>query len=241
LSAHPARRLAVEDATVLAALEERYPEAMRQGEAGWRARLDNLARSDESLSWIIEDDEGPLGYLVAWRGRSMVDVPRPEQVIFIDDLQAVKPAVLYPLLQALAADLDAKGWLALPIEGVCRRNAYRVFREHDASIRRLGWELHATYEYWDDELGEELCWMRWRALRAAPPSTENPVDAWVPTERPEGVSEWDSFTASGERDGDPPTLAAIGAAALDYGPEEEVAVLREVAPEDLAHLDDLRA
>ena len=192
------RRIGPHDAARLSAMEGRYPEAMRHGEAVLRNRFDALSRSDIAIAWLCENGEGEcVGYLVAWRGRSMLDVPRPETVVFIDDLQAADPRALWPLLVQLGEDIEAKALQALPIEGVCRRNAYRLFRDHDSAIRRLGYELHAHYEYWDENLGEELCWMRWRSLRVVHDMGRD-ADVWVPRQVEEGVSEWDSFNETVE-------------------------------------------
>lgn len=220
------RRLTADDAARLAEMEGRYPESMRQGEPALRTRLETLSRTGLGLSWLCESAEGDcLGYLVAWRGRSMVDVPNPEPVVFIDDLQAADPRALYPLLVHLAEDIEGRALHALPIEGVCRRNAYRLFRDHDSAIARLGYEMHATHEYWDEQLGEELCWMRWRSLRA-PSTPEAPADGWVPRIDEGGVSEWDSFNE---------TVESLGIS------DEDTVTLRHPPPPVQRHASDALA
>lgn len=206
-------------------METRYPEAMRHGESTLRTRFGTLAKSPGTLAWLCEDGDGHcLGYLIAWRGRSMVDVPNPEPVVFIDDLQAADPRALYPLLVQLSDDIEAKSLLALPIEGVCRRNAYRLFRDHDTAIRRLGYELHAHYEYWDETLGEELCWMRWRSLRVVV-GLDRQTDAWVPRQVEEGVSEWDSFNETVE--------------SLGFSDEDSVVLRHPPAPVEVEASDEI--
>lgn len=218
MSDYALRRIGPHDAGAIAEMGARYPEAMRHGESTLRARLGSLATSPGTLAWLCEDGEGRcLGYLVAWRGRSLVDVPNPESVVFIDDLQAADPRALYPLLVRLAQDIEVKSLLALPIEGVCRRDAYRLFRDHDKAIRRLGYALHAHYEYWDETLGEALCWMRWRSLRVVT-GPDRQADAWAPRQVEEGVSEWDSFNE---------TVESLG------NPDEERVALRHAPPPPL--------
>ncbi|NDD30315.1 MAG: hypothetical protein EB084_18815 [Proteobacteria bacterium] len=219
------RPIEVDDASQLADMEGRYPVSMRHGETGLRSRLEGLAKMQAAFASICHDEHGAcLGYLIAWRGATLVDVPRPEPVVFIDDLQAADPRALYPLLSQLADDIEAKSMQSLPIEGVCRRSAYRLFNEHQSVIRRLGYELHATYEYWDDELGEELCWMRWRSLRVG--ATSDLTDAWAPRPGEGDVAEWDSFNDTVE------SIDFSGGDQVDIGLSASLPSLSEASPED---------
>jgi len=161
------RRLAGDDAALIERLERAYPAAMRHGRDALAARLTELETSGLSFSWIAEEDGECQGYLVAWLTRSMVDTPRPEAVILVDDVRVVNAQgnVLYRLLKEMGEDLVERGHADKHVEGVCRRNAYKLFEEHAAPIRRLGYEMLAKYEYWDETLGEEMCWMRWHPVQ----------------------------------------------------------------------------
>lgn len=147
-------------------LEDVYPQSMRQSEAVLRSKLHGLARTRFQMSWILHSGERCVGYLLAYPQHSLLDVPNPDRIVYIDDIQVIPgfERELYHLLSLLGEDMRRLKIHHLAIEGVCRREAYRVFDRHQAVVRRLGWELAGSYEYWDQDLGEELCWMRWASL-----------------------------------------------------------------------------
>lgn len=200
-------RLTEEYAPLLAQLETSYPPGMRQGESAIREKLKELDDSGYSLSWMLHVDDECLGYLVAWPGESLLDLPNGHRVIFIDDLQ-VRPGhgtQLYALLKLLAEDIVEKDLCSLSIEAVCRRNAYKVFKEHEGAIARLGYELLATYEYWEETVGEELCWMRWKPLQEV--EEDAAADAWIPAAaESDAISDVDSVVEEGTDRGSPLTV-----------------------------------
>ncbi len=150
-------------------MSARYPVAMREDDARLQSKLANLESTRFNMSWILLAEQHCVGYLVAYPRRTLVDVPHYESVIYVDDLQVVKgyERYLFRLLTLLAKDIHRLQLEKKSIEGVCRRDAYKLFDRHRGVIERLGWEQVATYEYWDDDLGEELSWMRWNPRRTS--------------------------------------------------------------------------
>jgi hypothetical protein len=161
-------RLRQSDAAALAAMEDVYPEPMRQGLDLIQQRLGELQLNARPMSWIARRENRCLSYLIAYPSVSQLDTGSPEPVIYIDDLQ-VTPGYsshLFCLLKLLAKDLHQLGLAGLPIEGICRRNSYRVFRDHAELIRKLGWELESKCAYWDEITGESMYWLRWTPFRS---------------------------------------------------------------------------
>ena len=165
----PAYRLTAEHAGYLAAMESAYPGAMRQGESALQAKLALLEQSRFSFSHILLESGVVHGYIVAYPSRSMVDSPRPEFVVYVDDLQVRQgqTADLYRLIKLMVEDKEANALSHLHIEALCRRSASRVLAEHPKVIGRLGYDLLGSYEYWDDDLGEAMSWMRWAPMERA--------------------------------------------------------------------------
>ncbi|MBI3927040.1 MAG: hypothetical protein HY319_16005 [Armatimonadetes bacterium] len=152
---------------------------MRQGEDAIREKLQGIEQSRHLMSRVVESHGQVVGYLLAWPSRSHVDVPRPEKVVYIDDMQ-VLPGFeheLWSLLGALAQDIERCGLRGLHIEGICRRRSFKVFSDHQSLIGRLGYELERTYEYWDDKADEEMCWMRWAPTSLTGPAVVSTSDS----------------------------------------------------------------
>lgn len=150
-------------------MSSRYPVAMREDDARLQSKLATLESTKFNMSWILLAEQHCVGYLVAYPRRTLVDVPQYESVIYVDDIQVVRghERYLFRLLTLLAQDIHRLNLQQKSIEGVCRRDAYKLFDRHRRVIERLGWEQISTYEYWDDDLGEELSWMRWNPCRVA--------------------------------------------------------------------------
>jgi hypothetical protein len=166
-------RLARRHAEALAELERAYPQPMRAGVDRLREKLGWLEQSRFSFSWILFEDELPTAYMVAYPSTSQVDVPDPETVVKVDDLIVDQGRAhdFYRLLSLLVADLEERRLGHLPIEATCRRTAYEVATGHPRVIARLGYELQAQYEYWEGQVGEELCWLRFVPLPTATVAT----------------------------------------------------------------------
>lgn len=157
-------RLTSEHAPLLSSMEDVYPEGMKQGLSVVTERLQILAETEVQMSWICLAEEECAGYLVAYPAYTQLSFPNPEFVIYIDDLQVTAgyEQYLFRLLELFTQDLKDLGLESLAVEGVCRRNSYKLFKKHDSVMNRLGWELEAENAYWEPEIAETLTWLRWK-------------------------------------------------------------------------------
>ena len=105
-----------------------------------------------------------MGYVLAYPAYTQLTFPNPEFVLYVDDLQVVPgfENVLFRLLDLFTSDVQELDLEHLAIEGVCRRNSYKLFKNHDPLMNKLGWELEAEHSYWGAEIGETLTWLRWK-------------------------------------------------------------------------------
>lgn len=174
-------RLTSEHAEILARFESAYPAGMRQGLERIRSKLELLEQSRFSFSWLLLNEGQPLGYIVAYPSKSLLDVPDPDVVVYVDDLQVgLGQAVeLYRLLKLMVEDKELADLGSLHIEALCRRSAYKVLAEHPQVIGRLGYELLGKYEYWEDSVGEEMAWMRWAPAQSAGPDLAAHSDSLI--------------------------------------------------------------
>jgi len=156
-------RLTAEYAEKIAVLEQAvYPPEFLSGEAAIRENLLNAERAGDNLSWgLIEDDE-LAAYLIAWVTYSLIEGRGREEVVFIDDIAVLKghQKAFFNLLQALRDGLAEKNMTHLPIEGTTRKESFKVFSSHSRIFDELGYTLMGTHEYWDEELGENLTFIR---------------------------------------------------------------------------------
>lgn len=146
--------------------ESEYPPDYRFGRERLARKLRDLDDSGCSLSWIIYDSNVSVAYIVVYPQFTRLDRKDKERVIYVDDVFVKRgyEICLFRLIQLFTKQAVELGLQAFPIEGVCRVGAYRAFAGHDTLLRKLGWELSKKSEYWDDALGEEMCWLRWEPL-----------------------------------------------------------------------------
>jgi len=156
-------RLTAESAEKIAALEQAvYPSEFLSGEAAIRENLLNAEKARDSLSWGIVDGDELTAYMMAWVTYSLIEGREREEVVFIDDIVVLKghQSAFFGLLQALRDDLVEKKLSHLPIEGTTREASFKVFSSHRRIFEELGYELVGTHEYWDEELCENLTFIR---------------------------------------------------------------------------------
>lgn len=157
-------RLQSQHASTLARMEKVYHPAMRQGEAVISERLRVLESTEVQMSWICHRGDECVGYIFAYPAYTQLEMPQPEFVNYVDDLQ-VKPGeikVLFRLLRLFTDDIRSLDLDGLAIEGMCRENSYKLFRSHDKLMGKLGWRLEAERREWDPKISETMSWMRWK-------------------------------------------------------------------------------
>jgi len=156
-------RLTAEHAEKIAALEQAvYPPEFLSGEAAIRENLLNAERAGDNLSWGLFEDEEMAAYLVAWVTYSLIEGRGREEVVFIDDIVVLKGRqnAFFSLLQALTDSIEEKNLTHLAIEGTTRKESFKVFSSHSRIFDELGYTLVGTHEYWDEDLGENLTFIR---------------------------------------------------------------------------------
>lgn len=128
---------------------------------------ENLSGRDQDSFFLgVEDDGGVLvGYFMAWLDNTMIE-GKTETVCLIDDIALKKKArlALFALLEEMIADMEERGHGLLPIEGSSRPNAGSTFLDHPEVMERLGYELVAKAEYYEEEFQEDLTWVRFEPI-----------------------------------------------------------------------------
>lgn len=168
-----ALRLGPEHAEALVEAQQAdYPTGMRDTVDKLRQKLTLLDQSDFSSAWGLFENEGLIGYVIAFPRRSHVEDRGKEVVVGIDDLWISQKYShrLYSLLKILQFDLEEAQLNHLDIEANSRRSFFRLLEKHPEVFRRLGYELLGTYVYWEESIGEEMCWLRMSPLVVKAPS-----------------------------------------------------------------------
>lgn len=146
--------------------EFEYPPQYRLGREKTAQKLRDLDALGCSFSWIIHENSQSVAYIVVYPQFSRLERNEKERVLYVDDVFVKRgyEICLLRLIQLFTKQAVERGLKSFPIEGVCRVGAYRAFAGHDPLLRKLGWELAQKSEYWDPNLGEEMCWLRWEPL-----------------------------------------------------------------------------
>lgn len=152
-----------QDAEEIAALaRHHYPEEMAL-EASEIA--DSLSAAEEeggnfSLGLL---DHGQLrAYMLAWLEESRVEGLR-ESVVLIDDLTVATGALsdLQKLFRSLVGNLEDSGLSHLAIEGTVLPETRDTLLGQQRFFSSLGYELVASRDYFEEEIGVELTWVRY--------------------------------------------------------------------------------
>jgi hypothetical protein len=144
-----------------------YPPQFIAGPGTIRENLTGAERDEENLSWGVVEDEKLLAYLMAWVDSSMVEGREYEDVVFVDDI-AVLPGqqnAFFLLLSAMTEDIASHNLGTLPIEGTTRVPSFKIFSRHEKIFQSLGYQLTASHEYYDEELSEQMIWVRFDVAR----------------------------------------------------------------------------
>lgn len=163
-------KLKEEHLPALAKLEEAvYAAPFRTGLPDLIENLKAVIEDDQNLSWGLFHGENLVGYLIVWIEKSCLNTD--EDIIFIDDVLILpqfksKFVLLY---QTLRKELLERGLGDMCLEGVSRRQAFELYTKHPLIIRKLGYEMVNSMEFFDSELSETLFWTRF-----AP--ADNPVN-----------------------------------------------------------------
>lgn len=168
-------KLQEEHLPALAKLEEAvYAPPFRTGLPELIENFKAMAEDDQNFSWGLFHGEDLVGYLVVWIEKSCLNTD--EDIIFIDDVLILpqfksKFVLLY---QALREEILERGLGDMFLEGVSRREAYELYTKHPLIIRRLGYKMTNSMEFYDKELGETLFWTRYAPVDSSANSNQQP-------------------------------------------------------------------
>jgi hypothetical protein len=163
-----ALRLGPEHAEALEEAQNCYPSGLRETLPRLKDKLTLLDQSDFTSAWGLFEGNSLIAYVIAFPRKSLLEGRSKETVLGIDDLW-VSPrhtGKLYSLLKILHFDLEEAQLAHLDIEALSRRSFYRLVEQHPEVFRRIGYEVLGSYVYWEDRIGEEMCWVRFSPLIA---------------------------------------------------------------------------
>lgn len=155
-------KLKEEHLPALAKLEETvYAVPFRTGLPDLIENLKTMTEDDQNFSWGLFHGKELVGYLIVWRDTSCLNPD--EDIIFVDDVLILPQfkSKFILLYQALREELLERGLGDMCLEGVSRRQAFELYTKHPLIIRKLGYEMVNSMEFFDPELGETLFWTRY--------------------------------------------------------------------------------
>ena len=147
---------------------EYYSDGFQMSEDEIRSNLVDLEPGDQNFCFALEDRDELVGYLFGWVANTLVEGVT-EDVALLEDMVLARKARGYvvQMIWSMITEMNRHGLQGMPIEGAVRGLISRVFLRHDQVFRkRLGYFLAAIHEYHDDDIGEDLVWVRFEAVRA---------------------------------------------------------------------------
>ena len=127
---------------------------------------ENLTKQDkESIFLGLKLKGRLLGYLIGWIDNTMVEGLK-QDVMLVDDvvLQSDVRHQFYRLLKVMVDTMEARGFGKLPLEASTRPDTSEHITGHPNAFSRLGYELTQTATFFDEELQEELTWIRYETI-----------------------------------------------------------------------------
>jgi hypothetical protein len=110
-----------------------------------------------------------LGYLLAWLEESRVEGNR-EEVVLVEDVALSEEArpQLAGLFKAFVELLEEAECAHLPIEAALVAGTRPLFMAQKPVFARLGYDLVASHDYWEEELEQTLTWVRFERQSTEP-------------------------------------------------------------------------
>lgn len=164
-----------------------YPEEMLCDPGEIAGALEAAVREGANFSVGLVERGHLLAYMLVWLEESRVEGLR-ESVVLIDDLALAtgQPEDLRLLLSHLAQQLQQAGLTHLAIEGSLLPDTREIFSNQARFIESLGYELVASQDYWEEEVGAELTWVRYeRPVEAEVEARVSAAEVWDGAEFPE--------------------------------------------------------
>lgn len=164
-----------------------YPEEMLYEATEIAAALASAVREGGNFSVGLLERGNLVAYMLAWLEESRVEGLR-ESVVLIDDLALATGEIedLRLMLSHLVRQLEGAGLTHLAIEGSLLPDTRELFLNQARFFASLGYELVASHDYWEEELGAELTWVRYeRPLEAEVEAEASASEVWDGAEFPE--------------------------------------------------------
>ncbi len=139
-----------------------YPEEMLYDAAEIAAALTSATREGGNFSVGLLARGNLKAYMLAWLEESRVEGLR-ESVVLIDDLALATGEIedLRLMLSHLVRQLQGAGLAHLAIEGSLLPDTREFFLDQTDFFASLGYEMVASQDYWEDDFGAELTWVRY--------------------------------------------------------------------------------
>ncbi|MBN9413906.1 MAG: hypothetical protein J0I12_00650 [Candidatus Eremiobacteraeota bacterium] len=164
-----------------------YPEEMLYEAGDIASALATAVREGGNFSVGLVERGNLLAYMLAWLEESRVEGLR-ESVVLIDDLALATGEAedLRLLLSHLVQRLEQADLTHLAIEGSLLPDTREMFWGLARFIGSLGYELVASQDYWEEEVGAELTWVRYERPAEAEVEVQVSVaEVWDGAEFPE--------------------------------------------------------
>lgn len=128
--------------------------------------LEAAAQEDANYSMGFVDGARLHGYMLAWLEESRVEGNR-ESVLLIDDVlvdETASPQAA-KLFRILVQNLEESGLGDVAIEAVLLASMQPFLDRHVRAFSALGYEVAASTTYDDEELGQQMLWVRYERPR----------------------------------------------------------------------------
>ena len=194
MNLHPLEPQDAEQIADLAA--DFYPEEMLYPASEIAHALASAEREGGNFSVGLLERGNLKAYMLAWLEESRVEGLRVS-VLLIDDLALATGEVedLRLFLSHLVQQLQSAGLTHLAIEGSLLPDTRELFLNQARFFASLGYELVASQDYWEEELGAELTWVRYeRPVEDAEAEAEaSTTEGWDGSEFPSMDEEFEEF------------------------------------------------
>jgi len=182
-----------QDAELIVALAaDYYPEEMQLDVDDIAQSLATAEEEGGNFSSGLLENGHLRGYLLAWLEESRVQGLR-ESVILIDDVAITTGSIgdLQRLFRNLITQIEDSGLSHLAIEGSLLPDTRDTFMGQRRFFSGLGYELVASQDYWEEELGVEMTWVRYE--RPVEVEASVTAECWDGSEFAPEDEEFDEF------------------------------------------------
>ena len=138
-----------------------YPPRLRLGEAVHKANLEMFEKNGKNFSVGLTENNRLVGYILGWPQETLAE-GHDEEVVLMEDMAIIPEHKnrFHGMLAAFIEQIHLKQYGNRAIEGVARRKAFHFWKKHRKVMRELGYEIRNTEGYFDEEIFEDMVWIR---------------------------------------------------------------------------------